>query len=98
MKIDGSVALVTGANRGLGRAVARELVSRGRGPGRDGDQLRRHAEHASIVDQQFDRAELSLDAPDDLRCTLLVGDICREAQGAAASDLDQSSRLAQFLL
>jgi len=29
MKIDGAVALVTGANRGLGRAYARELVSRG---------------------------------------------------------------------
>jgi NAD(P)-dependent dehydrogenase (short-subunit alcohol dehydrogenase family) len=29
MKIDGSVALVTGANRGHGRAYARELVSRG---------------------------------------------------------------------
>ena len=29
MKISGSVALVTGANRGLGRAYARELVSRG---------------------------------------------------------------------
>ena len=29
MKIDGSVALVTGANRGLGQAYARELVSRG---------------------------------------------------------------------
>jgi NAD(P)-dependent dehydrogenase (short-subunit alcohol dehydrogenase family) len=29
MKINGSVALVTGAGRGLGRAYARELVSRG---------------------------------------------------------------------
>jgi uncharacterized protein (DUF302 family) len=29
MKIDGSVALVTGASRGLGRVHARELVSRG---------------------------------------------------------------------
>ena len=29
MKIGGSVALVTGANRGLGRAYARELVKRG---------------------------------------------------------------------
>src|SRR5450432_4166002 len=29
MKIDGSVALVTGANRGLGQVYARELVSRG---------------------------------------------------------------------
>ena len=29
MRIDGSVALVTGANRGLGRVLARELVSRG---------------------------------------------------------------------
>jgi NAD(P)-dependent dehydrogenase (short-subunit alcohol dehydrogenase family) len=29
MKIDGSVALVTGANRGLGRAYTRELVKRG---------------------------------------------------------------------
>ena len=29
MKIEGSVALVTGANRGLGRAYARELVRRG---------------------------------------------------------------------
>jgi NAD(P)-dependent dehydrogenase (short-subunit alcohol dehydrogenase family) len=28
MKIAGSVALVTGANRGLGRAYARELVNR----------------------------------------------------------------------
>ena len=29
MKIDGSVALVTGANRGLGLAYVRELVKRG---------------------------------------------------------------------
>src|SRR5262249_22490517 len=29
MKIDGSVALVTGANRGLGLAYARELLKRG---------------------------------------------------------------------
>ncbi len=29
MKIDGSVALVTGAGRGLGRVYARELVRRG---------------------------------------------------------------------
>jgi hypothetical protein len=29
MKIEGSVALVTGADRGLGQADARELVSRG---------------------------------------------------------------------
>ena len=29
MKIHGSVALVTGANRGLGRVYARELVKRG---------------------------------------------------------------------
>ena len=29
MNIVGSVALVTGANRGLGQAYARELVSRG---------------------------------------------------------------------
>ncbi len=29
MKISGSVALVTGANRGLGRAYARELIARG---------------------------------------------------------------------
>jgi NAD(P)-dependent dehydrogenase (short-subunit alcohol dehydrogenase family) len=28
MRIDGSVALVTGANRGLGRVFARMLVSR----------------------------------------------------------------------
>jgi hypothetical protein len=33
MKIDGSVALVTGANRGLGQAFARELVARGAGHG-----------------------------------------------------------------
>jgi len=31
MKIEGSVALVTGAGRGLGRVYARELVSRGAG-------------------------------------------------------------------
>jgi NAD(P)-dependent dehydrogenase (short-subunit alcohol dehydrogenase family) len=29
MKIDGSIALVTGANRGVGRAFAKELVDRG---------------------------------------------------------------------
>ena len=29
MKVDGSIALVTGAGRGLGRVYARELVSRG---------------------------------------------------------------------
>jgi NAD(P)-dependent dehydrogenase (short-subunit alcohol dehydrogenase family) len=29
MRISGSVALVTGANRGLGQAYARELISRG---------------------------------------------------------------------
>ena len=33
MRIDGSVALVTGANRGLGRAFARELVARGAAKG-----------------------------------------------------------------
>jgi NAD(P)-dependent dehydrogenase (short-subunit alcohol dehydrogenase family) len=38
MKIDGSVALVTGANRGLGRVFARMLVSRG------------VAVHASFID------------------------------------------------
>ena len=31
MKIDGSVALVTGANRGLGRVYDRELVRAGGG-------------------------------------------------------------------
>ena len=31
MKIDGSVALVTGANRGLGQVYTRELVARGAG-------------------------------------------------------------------
>lgn len=31
MKIEGSVALVTGANRGLGKAYTRELVARGAG-------------------------------------------------------------------
>jgi NAD(P)-dependent dehydrogenase (short-subunit alcohol dehydrogenase family) len=29
MKVDGSVALVTGANRGLGQVFARELVGHG---------------------------------------------------------------------
>ncbi len=29
MRIEGSVALVTGANRGLGQVYARELVRRG---------------------------------------------------------------------
>jgi NAD(P)-dependent dehydrogenase (short-subunit alcohol dehydrogenase family) len=29
MKIEGSVALVTGANRGLGQVFPRELVARG---------------------------------------------------------------------
>ncbi len=33
MKIGGSVALVTGANRGLGREYARELVRRGQPSG-----------------------------------------------------------------
>jgi hypothetical protein len=42
------------------------------------------SQDAGVVDQQFDRAELSLDTPDDLRCPRLVGDVCREAQGAAA--------------
>jgi NAD(P)-dependent dehydrogenase (short-subunit alcohol dehydrogenase family) len=31
MQISGSVALITGANRGLGKAYARELVARGAG-------------------------------------------------------------------
>ena len=43
MRIDGSVALVTGANRGLGRVFARELVSRGAakvyGAARNPDQI-----------------------------------------------------------
>jgi hypothetical protein len=35
MKMDGSVALVTGANRGLGQVFARELVRRGAAKSRD---------------------------------------------------------------
>ena len=46
MKIAGSVALVTGANRGLGRAYARELAGRGAakvfGAARHPDQVTAH--------------------------------------------------------
>ena len=55
MKIDGSVALVTGANRGLGQAYARELVKRGvakvYGAARD---------PAAVTEGPGDRAELGL--------------------------------------
>jgi NAD(P)-dependent dehydrogenase (short-subunit alcohol dehydrogenase family) len=75
MKIDGSVALVTGANRGLGRAFARELVRRGAakvyGAARDPAKVTEEGVAPVALDiTDADRvAEVSRECPD---VTLLV--------------------------
>ena len=42
------------------------------------------SEDAGVVDQQFDRPSSAADAPDNPRRIRLVGDVCGQAQGAAA--------------
>src|SRR5262245_6235538 len=67
MEIAGSVALVTGANRGLGRAYARELVCRGAAKVLGGARDPGYVTEAGVV-------PVSLDITDPRR----VGDVAAE--------------------
>ena len=65
MKIAGSVALVTGANRGLGRAFARELVARGASTVYAGAR-----NPDTITDPGVVPVKLDITDPDDVRAVV----------------------------
>lgn len=95
LKIEGSVALVTGANRGLGRAFARTLVERGARTVYAGAR-----NPATISDPDVIPLKLDITDPDDVRAaaerctdlTLLVNNagILHRAHLLTSASLDQA--------
>lgn len=71
MNIEGSVALVTGANRGIGRAFARALLDRGAAKVYAGVR-----DPASVADQDFVPLRLDVTDPDQVAAAAAVaGDV-----------------------
>ena len=97
MKIDGSVALVTGANRGLGRVYARELVARGAGKVYGAARNPAAVTEPGVLPIALDITDLDRVAQVAAQCadvTLLVNNagVLKYSTFTGAPDLDAAAR------
>ncbi|MGW1915184.1 SDR family oxidoreductase [Streptomyces sp. NPDC002076] len=84
MELEGSIALVTGANRGIGRALARALIDRGAGK-----VYAAVRDPASVTDQDLTPLRLDVTEPDDIVAAAAVaGDVTIVVNNAGVGGFD----------
>ncbi|MGW1807933.1 SDR family oxidoreductase [Streptomyces sp. NPDC002078] len=84
MQLEGSIALVTGANRGIGRALARALIDRGAGK-----VYAAVRDPASVTDQDLTPLRLDVTEPDDIVAAAAVaGDVTIVVNNAGVGGFD----------